>query len=81
VFKKKVHGRIFGPKREKVTAGWRKLHDEEELIVCTLHQMLGNQIKEEEMCGTQNAWEMRNMYKIPDGKPEGKKPFGRYRCR
>jgi hypothetical protein len=27
------------PKREKVTGGWRKLYNEE-LITCTLHQML-----------------------------------------
>jgi hypothetical protein len=25
--------------------------------------------------------EMRNVYKILDGKPEGKRPFGRPRCR
>jgi hypothetical protein len=29
VFKNKVRRRIFGPKREKVTGGWRKLHNEE----------------------------------------------------
>jgi hypothetical protein len=29
VFEKRVLGRIFGPKRDEVTGGWRKLHDEE----------------------------------------------------
>jgi hypothetical protein len=29
VFENRVLRRIFGPKREKVTAGWRKLHIEE----------------------------------------------------
>jgi hypothetical protein len=24
-----VHRKIFGPKREKIIAGWRKLHSEE----------------------------------------------------
>jgi hypothetical protein len=29
VFEKRVLRRIFGPKRDKVTRGWRKLHNEE----------------------------------------------------
>jgi hypothetical protein len=29
VFKNKVLRRIFGPKRDEVTGGWRKLHNEE----------------------------------------------------
>jgi hypothetical protein len=29
VFENRVLMRIFGPKREEVTGGWRKLHDEE----------------------------------------------------
>jgi hypothetical protein len=29
VFKNTVLGRIFGPKRDGVTGGWRKLHNEE----------------------------------------------------
>jgi hypothetical protein len=28
-FENKVLRRIFGPKRDKVTGGWRKLHNEE----------------------------------------------------
>jgi hypothetical protein len=28
--------RIFGPKREEVSGGWRGLHNEE-LVTCTLH--------------------------------------------
>jgi hypothetical protein len=31
--------RIFGPKRDEVTGEWRKLNNEE-LNVCTLHQIL-----------------------------------------
>jgi len=27
--KKKVLRRIFGPKKERVTGGWRRVHDEE----------------------------------------------------
>jgi hypothetical protein len=29
VFENRVLGRIFGPKRDKVTTEWRKLHNEE----------------------------------------------------
>jgi hypothetical protein len=29
VFENRVLMRIFGPKRDEVTGGWRKLHDEE----------------------------------------------------
>jgi hypothetical protein len=29
VFEKRVLRRIFGPKRDEVTAEWRKLHNEE----------------------------------------------------
>jgi hypothetical protein len=29
VFENKVLKRIFGPKRDEVTGGWRKLYDEE----------------------------------------------------
>jgi uncharacterized membrane protein len=28
VYEKRVLRRIFGPKRDEVTGGWRKLHDE-----------------------------------------------------
>jgi hypothetical protein len=29
VFENRVWRRIFGPKRDEVTGGWRKLHNEE----------------------------------------------------
>jgi hypothetical protein len=29
VFENRVLGRIFGPKTDEVTGGWRKLHNEE----------------------------------------------------
>jgi hypothetical protein len=29
VFENRVLGRVFGPKRDEVTGGWRKVHDEE----------------------------------------------------
>jgi hypothetical protein len=38
VFENRVLRRIFGPKRDGVTGGWRKLYNEE-LHNCTLHQV------------------------------------------
>jgi len=34
VFENGVMRKMFGPKREEITGGWRRLHDEE-LNVCT----------------------------------------------
>jgi hypothetical protein len=31
VFENRVLRRIFGPKRDEVTGGWRKLHNEDEM--------------------------------------------------
>jgi hypothetical protein len=38
-FENMVLRRIFGPKRDKVTGEWRKLHSEE-FMICTAHQIL-----------------------------------------
>jgi hypothetical protein len=40
VFGNRVLRRIFGPKREEVAGGWRRLHNEELRRLYTLHQML-----------------------------------------
>jgi hypothetical protein len=37
-FENRVLRRIFGPKRDEVMGGWRKLHNEE-LHVLTFHQV------------------------------------------
>jgi hypothetical protein len=39
VFENRVLMKIFGPKRDGVTGEWRRLHNEE-LIICTVHQIL-----------------------------------------
>jgi hypothetical protein len=39
VFENRVLTRIFGPKREEVEGSSKRLHNEE-LLTCTLHQML-----------------------------------------
>jgi hypothetical protein len=75
--------RIFGPKRDEVTGGWRKLHNEE------LHNLYSSpsiirMIKSRRIRWAGHIarmWEKRNAYRILVGKPEGKKPLGRQRRR
>jgi hypothetical protein len=45
----RVLRRIFGPKREEVAREWRRLHNEE------LHDLYGDQIREDEMGGACNT--------------------------
>jgi hypothetical protein len=40
VFEKRVLRRIFGPKRDKVTGEWRKLHNEELRDLCSSQSMI-----------------------------------------
>jgi hypothetical protein len=65
--------RIFGPKMEEVTGGWRKLHNEK------FHNL---HIKSRVRLG-QVAYlgKMRNAYKILVRRLEGKRPLRRPRCR
>jgi hypothetical protein len=80
---KTVLRRIFGPKRDEVTGGWRKLHNEE------LHNLYSSPsiirvIKSRRMRWAGHAARMgesRNAYRILVGKPEGKRPPGRPRRR
>jgi hypothetical protein len=80
VFENRMLRRIFGPKRDEVTGGWRKLHNEE------LHNLYTRMIKSRRMIWAGHVTRMgetRNAYRILVGKPEGKKPLGtpRRRCR
>jgi hypothetical protein len=71
--------RIFGPKRDEVTGGWRKLHNEE------LHNLYSSpsiiimiQSRRMRWAGhVARMGEKRNACRILVGKPEGKRP----RCR
>jgi hypothetical protein len=75
--------RIFGPKREKVVGGWRRLHNEELHNLYALPNII-RVIKSRRMRCVEDVARMgtmRNAHKILVGKPEGRRPLGRYRCR
>jgi hypothetical protein len=75
--------RIFGPKRDEVTRQWRKLYSGE------LHNMhlspdIIRQIKSRRMMWAGHVARMGewgNVYRVLVGKPEGKRPLERPRCR
>jgi hypothetical protein len=75
--------RIFIPKRDEVTGGWRKLHNEE------IHNFYSSpsiirMIKSRTMRWTGHVArivEKRSAYRILLGRPEGKRPLGRARHR
>jgi hypothetical protein len=75
--------RIFGPKRDAVTRGWRKLHNEE------LHNLYSSPsiiriIKSRRMRWAGHVTRMgekRNVYRLLVGKPERNRPLGRLRRR
>jgi hypothetical protein len=81
VSENRVLRRIFGPKRDEVTGEWRKLHSGE------LHKLysspdINRQIKSRRMRWAGHVARMgegRNVYRVSEGKPEGKRPLGRQR--
>jgi hypothetical protein len=83
VFKNRVLRRIFGPKRDKVTGGWRRIHNEE------LHDLYSSPNTVRVIKSRRMAWaghaarmgERRGAYKILVGRPEGSRPFRRPRRR
>jgi hypothetical protein len=83
VFENEVLRRIFGPKKDEVTGEWRKFHNEE------LHNLYSSpdiirQVKSRRMWWAGHVARMGEeikVYKVLVGKPEGRKPLGRPRCR
>jgi hypothetical protein len=83
VFENRVLRRIFGPKRDKVTAEWRKLHNEE---LHNLHSSpdIFRQVKSRRMRWAGHVAHMgeeRKVFKVLVGKTEGKRSLGRPRRR
>jgi hypothetical protein len=75
--------RIFGPKRDGMMGGWRKLHNEEFHNLCSSPSII-RIIKSKRMRWVGHVagmGEKRNIYRLLVGKPEGKRPLGRPRHR
>jgi hypothetical protein len=75
--------RIFGPKRDEVTGGWRKLHNEERHNLYSSPSII-RMIKSRKMRWAGHVARMgekTNAYRILVENPEGKRPLGRPRRR
>jgi hypothetical protein len=83
VFENRVLRRIFGTKRDGVTGRWRKLHNEE------LHNLYSSPSIIRIIYSKRMRWaghvarmgKKRNVYRLPVGNPEERRPLGRPRCR
>jgi hypothetical protein len=83
LFENRVLRKIFGPKREEITAEWRKLHNGELRILYSSPDII-RQIKSRRMRWAGHVAHMgegRNMYRVLVGKLEGKRPLERPRRR
>jgi hypothetical protein len=83
VFDKMVLRRIFGPKRDRVTGGWRKLHNEELHNLYSSPSIIGI-IKSRRMKWAGHVARMeekRKVYRLWVGEPQGKRLLGRPRRR
>jgi hypothetical protein len=79
----RVLRRVFGPKRDKVTGEWRKLHNEELSDLCSLPNIV-LVVKSRRMRWAGHVacmGEGRGVHRILVGKPEGKRPLERPRRR
>ena len=82
VFENRVLRRKFGPKRDEGAGEWRTLHSEEFTdLYCSPNIV---QVIKSRMRWTGHVVRMgegRGVYRVLVGKPEGKRPLGRPRCR
>jgi len=80
---KRVLRRLFGPKRDGVTRGWRKLHNEVLNVLCSAPNIAWV-IKSRKIRWANHVAcmrERRSVYRVLVVKPEGKRPIGSPRCR
>ena len=83
MFENMVLRRIFVPRRDEVTGEWRRLHNGE-LNGLYSSPNIGRVIKSRRMRWAGHVARMgveRGAYRVLVGKPEGKRPLGRPRCR
>ena len=85
MFKNKILRKIIGAKRDEITGEWRKLSNAE------LHALYSSPNIIRILESRRPIWaehvpvacmkQSRNAYRVLVGKPEGKRPLGRPRCR
>ena len=83
MFENRVLRRVFGSKRDKVTGEWRKLHNEDLRDLYSLPNIV-RVVKSRRMKWAGHVARMgegRGVHRVLVGKPEGKRPLGRPRCR
>jgi hypothetical protein len=83
VFENRVLRKIFVLKRDKVTGEWRRLHNEGLYAVCRPLNIV-RVIKSRRMRWAghvASVVERRRVYGVLVGRPEGKRPLGRPKCR
>jgi hypothetical protein len=82
VFENRMLRRMFGPKRDGVTGGWRKLHNELHNLYSSPSIIRITKSRRMRWAGhVAGTGEKRNVYRLLVGKPEGKRPLGRPRHR
>jgi hypothetical protein len=81
VSENRVLRKIFGPKKDNVTREWRKLHNEELIdMYSSPNSFRVIKLRTIRWVGhVANMGEMRGVYSVLVGKPEGMRPFGRPR--
>jgi hypothetical protein len=83
VLENRVLRRIFGPRRDEVTGEWRRLHNEELYAVYSSQNII-QVIKSIRMRWGWHVAHMgnsRGAHRFLVGKPKGRSPLGRPRCR
>jgi hypothetical protein len=83
VFENSVLRRIFGPKKDEGTGGWRKLHNEGLYnLYASPSIIIMMESRSMRKAGhVARKWTKRNSCRILVGKLEGKRPLGRPRHR
>jgi hypothetical protein len=80
IFEKRVLRKIFEPKRDELTGGWRELHNEE-LHNWYLPPIRMVNSRRMRWAGHAAQMEKRNAYILLVGQQEGKRSLGRPRCK
>jgi hypothetical protein len=78
VFENRVLRRIFGPKRDKATGEWRKLHNEElNDLYCSPNIVRVIKSRRMRWAGhVARMGERRGVYRVLVGKADGQRPLG-----